>query len=87
MSPDLHCVRHPVTTGLHDDHTPSLQLYPDASWCCFAPHGNQGRIGGTIYDFAARLWGNDTRGPQFPQLRARLAAQLLGERALENELR
>ena len=67
-----------VNCPFHHDSTPSLQLYPDGSWCCFAPHGNEGRIGGTIYHFAGRLWGYDTKGPQFPELRARLAHELLG---------
>lgn len=66
-----------IRCPFHDDNTPSLQLYPDGSWCCFAPHGNEGRIGGTIYDFGARLWGLDTRGRQFLQLRQRLAHELL----------
>ncbi len=54
----------------HDDTTPSLQLY-DRSWYCFAC-----RIGGSIYDFGALLFGLDTRGHQFLQLRQRLAAEL-----------
>ena len=55
----------------HDDHTPSLQLY-DHSWYCFAC-----RLGGSIYDFAALIWGLDTRGHDFLSLRQRLAHELL----------
>jgi len=36
----------------HNDHTPSLQLYPDHSWYCFGC-----RQGGSIYEFTAALWG------------------------------
>jgi hypothetical protein len=61
---------------LHHDDTPSLQLYQDGTWCCFAPHGEEGRIGGSIYDFAARLWDVDTKGRAFLELRARLADTL-----------
>ena len=39
--------------------------------------GSFPETGGTIYHFAARLWGYDTKGPQFPELRARLARELL----------
>jgi len=59
---------------LHDDHNPSLQLY-DHSWYCFAC-----RLGGSIYDFAALLFGLDTRGHQFLALRQRLAAEVLPPR-------
>jgi hypothetical protein len=45
---------------------PSLQLYDDG-WYCFAC-----RIGGSIYDFGARLFELDTRGHQFLRLRQRL---------------
>jgi hypothetical protein len=55
---------------LHDDSTPSLQLY-DHGWYCFAC-----RIGGSIYDFGALLYGLDTRGNQFLQLRQRLATDV-----------
>jgi CHC2 zinc finger len=55
----------------HDDSEPSLQLYHDGSWYCFAC-----RIGGTVYDFAAHLWGEETKGPAFIELRARLAREL-----------
>jgi RepB DNA-primase from phage plasmid/CHC2 zinc finger len=58
----------------HDDSTPSLQLY-DHGWYCFAC-----RLGGSIYDFGALLFGLDTRGHQFLQLRQRLATKLLPPR-------
>ena len=64
-----------VTCPFHDDADPSLQLYGDGSWYCFACS-----VGGTIYDFAARLWGYQTRGRAFLELRARLADQLGGGR-------
>ena len=57
--------------GLHDDSTPSLQLY-DHGWYCFGC-----RLGGSIYDFGALLWRLDTRGHHFLQLRQRLAADEL----------
>jgi hypothetical protein len=67
-----------MTTGFHDDQTPSLQLYEDRSWYCFGC-----RIGGTNYDFAAQLWltgqsrndgdGVKLRGRDFVVVRQRLA--------------
>jgi hypothetical protein len=55
----------------HDDRTPSLQLYDDGGWYCFAC-----RIGGSIYDFGGLLFELDTRGHQFLRLRQRLAQEL-----------
>jgi hypothetical protein len=55
----------------HDDHNPSLQLY-DHGWYCFGAC----RTGGSIYDFGALLFGLDTRGHEFLQLRQRLATEL-----------
>ncbi len=69
---DLRCVRPPVSSGLHDDRHPSLQLYDDGSWYCFGAC----RRGGTIYDFAAALWLTSTKGRAFIELRNRLAAEL-----------
>ena len=57
----------------HDDHTPSLQLYDDGTWYCYGAC----RTGGSVYDFASRWWGLDTRGHQFLALRQRLADELL----------
>ncbi|MGH2877662.1 MAG: DNA-primase RepB domain-containing protein [Sciscionella sp.] len=61
-----------ICCPLHDDTTPSLQLY-DHGWYCFGAC----RTGGSIYDFGALLYGLDTRGRGFLQLRQRLAAELL----------
>ena len=48
-------IRLPVS----QDSNPSLQLYPDGSFYCF---GSGCRAGGSIFDFAARLWGIVPRG-------------------------
>ena len=58
----------------HADRTPSLHVYPEAEngWTCFGC----GK-GGTIYDFAANLWGLSTRGEDFMELRRRIARELL----------
>ncbi|MGI8903677.1 MAG: CHC2 zinc finger domain-containing protein [Solirubrobacteraceae bacterium] len=53
------------------DTTPSLQLYADGSWYCFGC-----QRGGTIYDFAAALWGTGTKHREFIALRDRLAEEL-----------
>ena len=58
-----------MTTGFHDDHTPSLQLYDDGTWYCFGAC----QEGGSIYDFASRAWGIETKGRSFLELRQRLA--------------
>jgi hypothetical protein len=46
----------------HDDGTASLHAYrePDRGWYCYGC-----RRGGSIYDFAAQLWGLSTRGADF----------------------
>jgi RepB DNA-primase from phage plasmid/CHC2 zinc finger len=56
----------------HDDRDPSLQLYADGGFYCF---GSGCNAGGTIFDFAARLWGITPRGAGFIELRERLARQ------------
>jgi hypothetical protein len=61
-----------VSCPFHDDHTPSLQLY-DQGWYCFGAC----RAGGSIYDFGALLYGLDTKGRGFLELRDRLATELL----------
>ncbi|MGI8559082.1 MAG: CHC2 zinc finger domain-containing protein [Solirubrobacteraceae bacterium] len=61
-----------VACPFHDDHTPSLQLYDDGTWYCFGAC----QTGGSIYDFASRMWGIGTRGRPFLELRHRLAAEL-----------
>jgi hypothetical protein len=58
----------------HDDRSPSLHVYPEAGrgWYCFGC----GR-GGSVYDLAALLWGRDTRGGDFLELRRELEKLLL----------
>jgi hypothetical protein len=53
----------------HDDCTPSLQLYDDGTWYCYGTC----QTGGSIYDFASRMWGIGTKGRSFLELRERLA--------------
>jgi hypothetical protein len=55
----------------HEDRTPSLRCYeaPERGWYCYS---RRCRRGGSIYDFAARLWGVGTRNDDFLALRARL---------------
>ena len=57
----------------HEDSTPSLHVYetPADGWFCFGC-----RRGGSIFDFAAELWGVNLRGPGFVDLRRRLEAEL-----------
>jgi hypothetical protein len=65
-----------VRCPFHDDRTPSLHVYEDAKrgWYCFGcGHG------GSIYDFAALLWGYGTHGPHFVALRSELLT-VLGDR-------
>jgi RepB DNA-primase from phage plasmid/CHC2 zinc finger len=57
-----------VSCPWHEDRTPSLHCYPEGEWCCFGC-----RRGGTIYDFAGAVWGIETKGRAFVELRARLA--------------
>jgi hypothetical protein len=61
-----------ITCPFHDDRTPSLQLYRDGTWYCYGAC----RAGGSVYDFASRWWGIDTKGPSFLELRDRLAQEL-----------
>lgn len=62
-----------IRCPLHEDHTPSLHVYeaPEDGWFCFGC-----RRGGTVYDLAAGVWGMETRGAGFVQLRGRLVAEL-----------
>ena len=69
---DLRCVLRARTYGLHEDHTPSLQLY-EHDWYCYGAC----RTGGSIYDLGALLYGLGTRGHDFLELRQRLAEELL----------
>ena len=69
LTPDrtgkIHC-------PFHEDRTPSLQLYQDGTWYCYgACHA-----GGSVFDFASRIWSTGTKGQEFLRLRARLAAEL-----------
>jgi hypothetical protein len=59
-----------ITCPFHQDRTPSLHVYqrPEEGWYCFGCR----RHGHTVYDLAGALWGLDTRGPSFLELRARL---------------
>lgn len=60
-----------VRCPFHDDSDPSLQLYRDGGgFYCF---GSGCRAGGTIFDFAGRLWGISPRGAGFREIRERLA--------------
>jgi hypothetical protein len=68
--------REPNRTGkvlcpFHEENEASLQLYPDGTFYCF---GARCKKGGTIFDFAASLWGTGTRAQDFLDLRRRLAA-------------
>jgi len=56
----------------HQDHTASLQLYEDGTWYCYGAC----KAGGSIFDFASRLWLTGTKGAAFLKLRARLADEL-----------
>lgn len=64
-----------VRCPFHEDRTPSLHVYdhPDDGWCCFAGCG-----GGSIVDFASRLWGIEPRGAGYHELRRRLLEELAG---------
>ncbi|HWJ49609.1 MAG TPA: DNA-primase RepB domain-containing protein [Solirubrobacteraceae bacterium] len=61
-----------VLCPFHEDTNPSLQIYPDGSFYCY---GRACRKGGTIFDFAAALWGLATKEEDFLELRERLATQ------------
>lgn len=64
-----------VLCPFHHETDPSLQLYPDGSFYCYGRHNDDHacRKGGTIFDFAAALWGIRTRDQDFLELRERLA--------------
>ena len=59
-----------VSCPWHEDRTPSLHVYehPRDGWYCYGCK----RHGHTVYDLAGAMWGLDTRGPSFLELRARL---------------
>ena len=77
ISPDrtgkIHC-------PFHQDRTASLQLYADGTWYCYGAC----KAGGSIFDFASRLWQMETKNRDFLKLRARLAGELLPLRPLSN---
>jgi RepB DNA-primase from phage plasmid/CHC2 zinc finger len=60
-----------IQCPFHDDNTPSLQLYKDGTWYCYGAC----QSGGSIYDFASRLWGIESKHQAFLELRARLASE------------
>jgi len=55
----------------HEDRTPSMHVYenPADGWYCF---GACKRYGHSVYDLAGAMWGLQTRGADFLELRARL---------------
>jgi hypothetical protein len=58
-----------VACPFHDDRTPSLHAFgPGHGWRCFGCGAC-----GSIFDLAAHVWGLGTRGPDFCELRRRLA--------------
>ena len=61
-----------VLCPFHEETDPSLQLYADGTFHCF---GSTCRRTGSIFDFAATLWGLETRGVDFLELRRRLAVE------------
>jgi len=63
-----------VLCPFHEETEPSLQLYADGTFYCF---GARCKKGGTIFDFAALLWGTGTRERDFLKLR-RLLARTFG---------
>jgi hypothetical protein len=68
-----------VRCPFHHDERPSLHVYETGlrGWCCFSC-----RRGGTIYDLAAAVWGVETRGRAFVELRRRLLDRYQPELAL-----
>ena len=69
------CGRRPDTAGkvpcpFHEDGTPSMQLYGLRGFYCFGCGA-----GGSIVDFAARLWGIGPRGAGFQEIVERLAVR------------
>lgn len=57
--------------GGGQERTPSLQLYSDGHWFCYGC-----RQGGSVIDFAGRIWNLEPRGQSFNELRDRLWAHL-----------
>lgn len=61
-----------VNCPFHADATPSLQLNEDGTFCCYGCGA-----GGSLYEFAGQLWGLETEGRAFLELRTQLADLLL----------
>lgn len=47
---------HKICCPFHDERTPSFHCYADGTWYCYGC-----RAGGSVFDFASRLWGLPTR--------------------------
>ena len=64
-----------ISCPFHVDRTPSFHAFENADdgWYCFGCR----RHGHTVYDLASALWGLDTHGRDFLELRERLYALLL----------
>lgn len=64
-----------VLCPFHKEKTPSLQLYPDGTFYCYGRHNEHRPCakGGTVFDFAAAMWGLATKDEDFLELRRRLA--------------
>ena len=67
-----------ISCPWHEDRTPSLHVYkePAGGWYCYGCT----RHGHSVYDLASQLWGLDTHGTQFLELRRRLYDLFLPER-------
>jgi hypothetical protein len=63
-----------ISCPFHEDASPSLHVYPtpEGGWFCFSC-----RRGTSVYDLAGPLWGLQTRGLEFLELRRRLSELLL----------
>lgn len=66
-----------IRCPFHEDDEPSLHVFaePERGWFCFGC-----RRGGSVYDFAALLWGREPRGREFLALRRELEAALRAPR-------
>ncbi len=72
-----------VQCPFHTDEHASLHAYPTGTrgWFCFSC-----RRGGTIYDLAASVWGLQTRGRDFVEIRGRLLDRYQRELSVERTL-
>lgn len=63
-----------VLCPVHEERTPSCRVYdePERGWHCFGC-----KAGGTLYDLAAALWSEGTRGEAFKRLRASLLEEFV----------